>query len=221
MLIKRWIPSPFKCARPTGCPLDMIVIHHIGSKDGKLYSVPGAIAWFTNVSLHRNPKTGAIENKVSAHYIIPRQIYETQTDMIGLVKHEEVAYHAGESNWTVNGVTRSDINNYSTGIELEGDGNLCEYTDFQYERLEELVRELMQNHQIPESNIVGHEDVAPGRKIDPGKLFDWKRFRAGLGPKTQVDVPSAIPVPDEQFYMGSGENQHPNLFSRILKLFHL
>jgi len=220
MLIKRWMPSPFKCARPAGCPLDMVVIHHIGSKDGKLYGVAGAIAWFTDESLHLNKKTGKIENKVSAHYIIPRQTYETQTDMIALVKEEEVAYHAGESSWTVDGVTRSDINNYSVGIELEGDGNVAEYTGFQYERLAELVRELMEGHHIPEANIVGHEDIAPGRKVDPGRLFDWKRLRTDIAPKIQIVVPAPATVPDSDFYMGSGESRRRGFFSGLLRLFH-
>lgn len=220
MLIKRWIPSPFKGTRPAGCPLDMVIIHHIGSKDGKLYSVSGTIAWFTEEKLHLNPKTKKIENRVSAHYIIPRQTYETQTDMIALVKNEEVAYHAGESSWTINGVTRSSINNYSVGIELEGDGNLVEYTDFQYTRLAELLRELMEKYGIPEANIVGHEDIAPGRKIDPGRLFDWKRVRTDIAPKVQVVVPAPGHVPDKDFHMASGEDTNTGFFSRISRLFH-
>jgi len=220
MLIKRWVPSPFKCARPADCPLDMVVIHHIGSKDGKLYGVPGAIAWFTDEKLHLNPKTGKIENKVSAHYIIPRAVFETQTDMIALVKEEEVAYHAGESSWVVNGTARTDINRYSVGIELEGDGNVTEYTDFQYDRLVELLRELMESRHIPEANIVGHEDVAPGRKVDPGRLFDWKKVRAGIAPKNQIVVPTPVSLPDSEFYMGSGETKRREVFSGLFKLFH-
>jgi N-acetyl-anhydromuramyl-L-alanine amidase AmpD len=194
----------------------MVVIHHIGSKDGKLYSVPGAIAWFTDEKLHLNPQTGQVENRVSAHYIIPRQTYDKQTDMIALVKHEEVAYHAGVSSWAINGVTRSNINNYSIGIELEGDGNVVEYTEFQYTRLSELLR----SYGIPEANIVGHEDVAPGRKTDPGRLFDWKRLRTDIAPKVQVVVPAPSPVPDGDFYMGSGENKHTGFFSWVTNLFN-
>ena len=219
MLIKRWIPSPFFKARPNKYPLDMVVIHHIGSKGGNLYGVPGAVSWFTNEKLHVNPKTGKIENKVSAHYIIPRETYEQQTDLIALVKHDDVAYHAGVSSWTVGGVVRQDINNYSIGIELEGDGNLVEYTDFQYDRLGELIRELMQNYSIPENNIVGHEDVAPDRKVDPGRLFDWKRLRTGIAPKTQVVVSNPPRVPSKDFYMGSGETASRGFFSMISRLF--
>lgn len=220
MLVKRWVPSPFFSSRSAGCPLDMIVIHHIGSKDGKLYSVSGAVAWFTNENLHRNPRTGAIENKVSAHYIIPRDTYDGTADMIALVRHDNVAFHAGESSWKVGGQQRTNINNYSIGIELEGDGNLVEYTDFQYDRLAELVRELVQNYDISENNIVGHEDVAPDRKVDPGRLFDWKRLRSDISPQVQVVVPTPDPVPDIDFYMGSGDVSKRGFFSFFSRLFN-
>jgi AmpD protein len=220
MLIKRWIPSPFIHERPAGCPLDMIVIHHIGSKNGKLYTISGTIAWFTNESLHVNKTTGVVENRVSAHYIIPRSIYEKQTDMIALVKHEEVAYHAGDSSWTVNGVTRSNINNYSIGIELEGDGNAIEYTDFQYDRLTKLVKELMQKYNITDANIVGHEDIAPGRKTDPGIFFDWKRLRVSIAPKIQIVVPDTDSVPERKFHRTSGMNTQPDFLSKLRKLFN-
>jgi len=214
MLIKSWIPSPFFSSRPSSCPLDMIVIHHIGSKNGKLYGASGAIAWFTDKELHRNPKTGALENKVSAHYILPRAPYN-QAELIVLVKNEDVAYHAGESTWKVGGKTRTNINKYSIGIELEGDGNLIEYTDFQYDRLAELVRELMENYRIIENNIVGHEDIAPDRKVDPGRLFDWKRLRSGITPRIQIVVPESTPVPDKDFYMTSGVAAPRGIFSKL------
>jgi len=219
MLVKRWIPSPFFNTRPEAFPIDMIVIHHIGSKNGKLYGVNGAVEWFTNESLHKNPKTGAIENKVSAHYIIPRSVYDTTADMIALVDHKNVAYHAGESSWVVRGQKRTNINNYSIGIELEGDGNFTEYTDFQYDRLATLVKDLMQTYPIAENNIVGHEDIAPDRKVDPGRLFDWKRFRTSISTKVQVAVPEPMRVPDEDFYMGSGDVGSKGFFSFISRFF--
>jgi len=210
----------------------MIVIHHIGSSNGKLYSTEGTITWFTNEDVHKNPKTGEIENKVSAHYIVPRKPYK-ESDVIHLVNHADIAYHAGYSQWLVEGKTRKYINNYSIGIELEGDGNLVEYTDYQYEVLIELVKNFVESYKIPEANIVGHEDIAPGRKVDPGKLFDWKRLRSGINPPIIIipapsvvtsevtpivvappktpDLPSNDSVP-----MGGGENKvgkPKNLFS--------
>ena len=222
-LIKRWKPSPFKHPRPEKYPLDMIVIHHIGSKNGKLYSVKGAVSWFVKEELHRNKKTGKIENKVSAHYIIPRETYG-QAQVVALVSHEDVAYHAGVSSWTVGGITRKNINNYSIGIELEGDGNLVPYTDAQYERLAEIVRSLMDVYGIPEENIVGHEDIAPKRKVDPGRLFDWKRFRTDIAPpEIAIPEPASVTVaPDRDFHMESGETRRPGflgLIQSIIKLF--
>jgi len=205
---KLWIPSPFRHPRGN-YPLDMIVVHHIGSKNGKLYGVGGTITWFTDEEVHRNPKTGKIENKVSAHYIIPREPYK-EYDIIECAKPVDIAYHAGYSSWTVNGKQRKYINNYSVGIELAGDGNLVEYTDYQYEHLIELSRNLVQNYNIPTDNIVGHEDISPGRKVDPGETFDWKRYRTGINPPKVFTMPEATIKADkteeEEIFMESGEN---------------
>lgn len=201
MFIKKWLPSPFFEARGK-YPLDMVIIHHIGSQDGKLYSVKGTLTWFTNLEVHKNKETGKIENKVSAHYVLPREQHEG-TDLYNLVKDTDIAYHAGVSQWTINNNLRKYINRYSVGIEMEGDGNLVEYTDYQYDVLTWLVKDLMDQYNIPESNIVGHEDIAPGRKVDPGKFFDWKKFRTMLNPPIiieSVEVPKVEPaVPTERF----------------------
>jgi len=145
---------------------------------------------------------------VSAHYILPREPYEG-CDVIKCVDDNDVAYHAGESQWSINGETRTNINNYSIGIELEGDGNIVAYTDYQYENLINLIKDLTSKHSIPEQNIVGHEEVAPGRKVDPGKLFDWKHLRKRLSsdsfPETFCDEPPKT-VPDDEFFMGGGDN---------------
>lgn len=211
----QWISSPFFRSRE-GYPLDMLVIHHIGSKDKKLYSVSGTIAWFSDEKLHVNPDTGKIENQVSAHYILPRLPYGAeQYDVIHMVREANVAYHAGKSQWVVGNELRTNINNYSIGIELEGDGNLVEYTDYQYENLIWLIKDITCRYKIPEENIVGHEDIAPGRKVDPGKLFDWKRLRKGLTPSSMFIMPEATvdgsvlhleTVKDEEFYMGPGSD---------------
>lgn len=229
---KLWIPSPFCHPRDPSYPLDMLVVHHIGSNGNKLYSVKGTVTWFTNEEVHRNKKTGKIENKVSAHYIIPRKEYEKH-DIIHLVSLRDVAYHAGYSQWSVNGKNRKYLNKYSVGIELEGDGNLVEYTDFQYECLIELTKELMRLYGITEDNIVGHEDVSPGRKVDPGKLFDWKRYRTGINPPALI-MPEVLvtpaPEPEEEnnVVMGGGEDNVgspggfiPMLLNLLKKIFAL
>lgn len=173
----------------------MIVIHHIGSNKGRLYGVKGTVTWFTDINVHKNKKTGKIENKVSAHYILPRKNYQGH-DTINLVSDGDVAYHAGYSQWTVNGKFRKGINKYSIGIEMEGDGNLVEYTDQQYDVLAELVRKYIDIYNISENNIVGHEDVSPGRKVDPGKFFDWKKFRTSLKPIV-ISMPEVTITPIE------------------------
>ncbi|MBD3261245.1 MAG: hypothetical protein GF334_06105 [Candidatus Altiarchaeales archaeon] len=215
-------PSPFCHTRPSRYPLDMIIIHHIGSKANKLYKVSGAIAWFTNEELHRNKKTGKIENKVSAHYVIPRVPY-LSADIVQCVQDTDVAYHAGVSQWTVDGTLRKGINNYSIGIELEGDGNIIEYTDYQYEQLTWLVRDLMSRHGVIDENILGHEDIAPSRKVDPGILFDWKRLRKEVNPPTLFTMPEVVvkgespQVDDKEFSMESGDTPS-SFFSLFLDL---
>lgn len=196
MYNKKWLPSPFFMPRGN-YPLDMIVIHHIGSQGGKLYSVNGTLTWFTDVNVHKNKDTGKIENQVSAHYVIPREPHNGN-DMYQLVQDTDIAYHAGESQWIIDGKVRKFINRYSIGIEMEGDGNVVEYTDYQYDVLAWLVKNLMEHYNIPIANVVGHEDIAPKRKVDPGKLFDWKRFRTMLDPivTPQVDLTSEILTPN-------------------------
>lgn len=240
MFTKKWLPSPFFTSRGN-YPLDMIIIHHIGSKEGKFYSISGTLTWFTNKEVHKNKNTGKIENKVSAHYVIPRENHEGN-DLYHLVENLNIAYHAGISQWTVNDKLRKYINRYSIGIELEGDGNLIDYTDFQYEILVWLVKDLTNKHNIDEANIVGHEDIAPGRKVDPGKYFDWKKLRSKINPSviislnqsptnpikiTKAEVPirdsntteevSPIKViKDEEFFMGDGSTTDGGL-ARIFK----
>jgi N-acetyl-anhydromuramyl-L-alanine amidase AmpD len=238
MYTKKWLPSPFFEGR-NNYPLDMIIIHHIGSNNGKLYSVDGTLTWFTDIEVHKNKETGKIENKVSAHYVIPRQNHKGN-DLYHLVKDIDIAYHAGESQWVVNNKLRKYINKYSIGIELEGDGNLIEYTEFQYEVLIWLIKDLIKNYNIPEENILGHEDIAPGRKVDPGKLFDWKKLRSSLTTTSEhisikedntkkENSPLEKSPPEnslntqeknkeqEKFFMEDGSKTHNNL-SSFLKL---
>lgn len=217
MYRKLKLSSPFYSSRGEN-PLDMIVIHHIGSRDGKLYGVRGTITWFTNEEVHRNKKTGKIENKVSAHYIIPRSPYK-EHEVIQCVEDKDVAWHAGRSEWVVGGKLRKGINKYSIGIELEGDGNLVEYTEFQYRVLAELIKDLMADHGISADNIVGHEDISPRRKVDPGEKFDWVRLKKDIKTCLPDKIDPVVPHPSDEeseskltknrsseFYMESGES---------------
>lgn len=173
-----WIESLFFSTDKIGN--EMIIIHHTGSTNGKINSLQGTINWF-------KPDPWRSTNQVSAHYIIPRE----EGPIIQMVRDEHTAWHAGKSQWVINGVLCEDINRYSIGIELQGDGELYPYTKFQYEALIWLVRQKMEKFNIPVDLIRGHQEITP-RKPDPGPFFDWERFRNGL---TRVTVPSAdVPV---------------------------
>ena len=103
----------------------------------------------------------------SAHYLIGRD-----GEIINLVPVEYKAWHAGKSEW--NG--KKYCNNWMIGIEMVATAT-SGYTDEQYLALDKLTEQLRAEYNIPWDNIVGHEDVAPGRKKDPGALFDWDRYR--------------------------------------------
>jgi len=110
--------------------------------------------------------------EVSAHYLIARD-----GRIIYLVDELKRAWHAGDSYWGGN----RDLNSSSIGIELDNNGNEP-YSDAQIEVLIELLRDLSARWSIPPANVLGHGDVAPGRKVDPSALFPWRRLAAaGFG----------------------------------------
>ncbi len=158
------VPSPNRDARPPGTPIDMLVIHYTG--------MPTAAA-----ALARLCDPAA---KVSAHYLV-----HEDGSVAALVPEAERAWHAGISHWRSN----TDINARSVGIELVNPGHEFGYRPFaepQMAALESLALEILDRHPIPARNVVGHSDVAPDRKQDPGELFDWRRLAAlgiGLWPK--------------------------------------
>lgn len=109
------------------------------------------------------------EAQVSCHYFI-----KPDGTLLQLVKDEHVAWHAGQSQWgDVVG-----LNKYSIGVELSnaGEDTATPYTEAQYITLEKLLAGLLQKHTIPPQNVLGHSDIAPHRKNDPGKYFDWARL---------------------------------------------
>ena len=109
---------------------------------------------------------------MSAHFLIRRD-----GELIQFVPCGERAWHAGESSWR----GRSYCNDFSLGIELEGADDVP-FEDAQYARLAELTRLLKSKYAI--ADIVGHSDIAPGRKTDPGPYFDWPRFEGLLNSKS-------------------------------------
>ena len=109
-------------------------------------------------------------SKVSAHYLI-----SAGGEVTRLVGEDKRAWHAGVSYWR--GIR--DVNSASIGIELDHPGHKYGYTAFpdsQFEALVPLLARIVKTHRIPRANVVGHSDVAPARKIDPGELFPWERL---------------------------------------------
>ncbi len=129
------------------------------------------------------------EAAVSAHYLIAAdgRVYQ-------LVAEENRAWHAGESCWR--GVR--DVNSRSIGIELCNPGHShgpAPYPPSQMAALLILAREILQRHAIPQRNVVGHSDIAPGRKRDPGEWFDWRWLAAsGVGLWPEADSMAAEPA---------------------------
>ena len=152
--VDRDIPSPNWNERQS--PISMIVLHYTGMRTGA-------------EALERMCDPAA---EVSAHYMI-----EEDGTVIQLVAEEQRAWHAGRSYWR--GIT--DINSASIGIELVNPGHEWGYrpfTEAQMDRLIPLLADIKVRHDIPRANIVGHSDVAPARKEDPGELFDWETLAA-------------------------------------------
>ncbi len=123
--------------------------------------------------------------KVSAHYLI-----DEDGTVIRLVNESARAWHAGVASWR----GESNVNTRSIGIELVNPGHEHGYRAFpetQMAALEELAREIIARHGLAARNVVGHSDVAPTRKTDPGELFDWRRLAAagiGLWPAQKGDA---------------------------------
>ena len=132
-------------------PVSMIVLHYTGMEDAA-----SAIARL------RDPKA-----RVSCHYLVAED-----GQVLRMVAEKKRAWHAGQSWWR--GI--QNVNAASIGIELVNPGHEFGYRPFPVEQMEALVpllASIVRRHGIPRANVVGHSDVAPARKQDPGELFDW------------------------------------------------
>ena len=151
-LVHRIVPSP-NCDERS-LPVTMVVLHYTEMADAET-----ALARLTDP-----------EAKVSAHYLISEA-----GEVIRLVDEAKRAWHAGVSFWR--GIR--DVNSASIGIELDHPGHALGYREFseaQFSALVPLLARIVEEHGIPRANVVGHSDVAPARKIDPGELFPWDRL---------------------------------------------
>ena len=168
----RYVASPNCDERPAGCAVDLIVLHAISLPPG-VYGGAAIEALFTNrLDCGAHPAYAALVGlKVSAHFLIRRD-----GKLVQFVPCARRAWHAGVSRWK----GRVRCNDFSIGIELEGTDH-SPFEDAQYQVLARLTRALQRRY--PVADIAGHSDVAPGRKTDPGPLFDWARYRSMLEAK--------------------------------------
>jgi N-acetylmuramoyl-L-alanine amidase len=164
--------------RPEGTAINTIVYHYTGMRD-----VQEAIDRLCDP-----------ESKVSAHYVI-----DEDGEILQLVDEEKRAWHAGVSSWR----GKEGVNAFSIGLEIVNPGHEFGYEPFPIRQIESVVRlsqEIMERHPIENRNIVGHSDVAPGRKQDPGELFPWK-ILAEEGVGLWPDVPLAFEEEMEEYFL--------------------
>lgn len=161
----RYIPSPNCDARPQGMPIELVVIHNI-SLPPREFGGNGVMELFTNrLDADTHPYYREIyQRKVSAHFFIRRN-----GELLQFVPCTRRAWHAGVSNWQ----GRENCNDFSIGIELEG-SDFEAFEEAQYHSLNALLAALGKAY--PVTGIVGHSDIAPQRKTDPGPFFDWGRI---------------------------------------------
>ncbi|SHH29140.1 N-acetylmuramoyl-L-alanine amidase [Marivita hallyeonensis] len=150
-----WHPSPNCGPRRDGAKPDLVVLHYTAMDDAEK-----ARDWLCNE-----------EAQVSAHYVIA-----PDGTVWHLVDEDARAWHAGAGAWG----PVEDVNSRSIGIEIANTGS-TPFSANQVDAVESLLAEILQRHDIPPERVIGHSDMAPGRKIDPGPRFDWQRLaRQGL-----------------------------------------
>ncbi len=169
----RQVPSPNFDSRPPGVEADLIVVHGISLPPGE-FGGPWIDRLFTNAlppDVH--PYFAEVADlRVSSHLCIRRDGEVTQ-----YVRFGDRAWHAGQSRY----LGRDACNDFSIGIELEGSDTLA-YDALQYQALAEVVAALCRAYpSLSPQRLVGHSDIAPGRKTDPGPAFDWPGARRMIG----------------------------------------
>ena len=165
----RYVPSPNFDTRPEQEPISLLVIHNISLPPNE-FGGDGVLELFTNrLDPAAHPYYETIGDlRVSAHFFIRRD-----GELLQFVPCELRAWHAGASCWQ----GRERCNDFSIGIELEGADDIA-YANAQYDSLSALTNALFAHY--GNLDVVGHADIAPGRKTDPGAAFDWPRLRSAL-----------------------------------------
>jgi len=166
----RQIRSPNCDARPADCQTELLVIHAISLPLGQ-FSGPGTVSYIADLFLNQldceaHPDFDQLRGvRVSAHFLIQRD-----GSLVQFVGAGQRAWHAGVSQF----MGRAACNDFSIGIELEG-SDFVPFEAAQYETLVDLTQLLCQHYPI--HHIVGHQDIAPTRKTDPGPFFDWTLYQ--------------------------------------------
>jgi N-acetyl-anhydromuramoyl-L-alanine amidase len=164
----RRLPSP-NCDGPDGArTIELIVIHGISLPPGQFGGTSVEQLFTNTLDVSAHPSFASLKDvRVSAHLFIDRR-----GRVIQFVPFDQSAWHAGVSDWR----GRKGCNRYSIGIELEGT-DTTRYTTRQYESLAKVIRALTDRYPtLGSDGIVGHNEIAPGRKTDPGPGFDWPRL---------------------------------------------
>ena len=169
----RWQPSAHHDERPPWAVPELIVIHCVSLPEGRFGTGYPSQLFCGTLDLSGDDSFADLEGmRVAPHLLIDRQGEVEQ-----FVAFDKRAWHAGVSSWR----GRPSCNDYAIGIELEGSVN-TDFTPAQYDTLKEVVDALLVGYpSLSVDAIVGHNEIAPGRKEDPGPHFAWRRCLAGLG----------------------------------------
>jgi AmpD protein len=172
--LARQVRSPNRDARPRGATVTLLVVHGISVPPFE-FGGNAIIELFTNrLDPDAHPYYATIASlRVSAHFLVRRS-----GELLQFVGCDDRAWHAGASTWKGS----AQCNDFSIGVELEGADDVP-YTAAQYTMLARLARALRRRYPIVD--IVGHSDIAPGRKTDPGPAFDWARLTRLLAPSAR------------------------------------
>lgn len=165
----RQVLSPHHDARPEGMQPDLIVIHNISLPPGEFGGAWVEKLFNGHLPADAHPYFAAIHTaRVSAHLLVRRT-----GEIVQFVPFHRRAWHAGVSQYE----GRSACNDFSIGIELEGADEVF-FEDAQYDVARDVMRALLTAYPtLSPTRVVGHSDIAPGRKTDPGPAFDWTRLR--------------------------------------------
>ncbi len=165
-------PSPNCDKRPDDEDISLIVVHAISLPPGKYGGNEIEDFFLNKLDISSNKYFESIKNlKVSSHIVIKRT-----GEILQFVPFNKRAWHAGVSSF----LGRENCNDYSIGIELEGSDD-SKFEDQQYHSLLTLIRLLIKTYpNLTKEKLVGHSDISPGRKTDPGPMFEWKKLKDNL-----------------------------------------